>query len=84
MSLAAQSMNFTMNQQETASKMDVKQPDLDNSHGCAADDTECIRNSQPPKIEHFRGSVQYPMSWLLLMAGSFAVFALLTVKNRGA
>ena len=82
MSVAEQTTSNTMNQQDTYSKINVKQPDLDNSHGCAADDAECIRFSTPPKIEHFRSPEQYPVSWLLLMAGSFALFALLTIKRR--
>jgi hypothetical protein len=75
--LATQSTSFAMKQQDSMSKVQVKQPELDNSRGCAADDEECIRNSQPPKIEAF-SNFQYPTSWLTVMAVSFAAFVLLT------
>ena len=82
--IAAQSTSYTMKQQDSISKMEVKQPELDTSHGCTDDDVECIRRSRPPKIEPFSGNVLYPTSWLILMAVSFAAFCLLTFRRRAA
>ena len=75
--IAAQSTSYAMKQQDAIGKVQVKSPELDNSRGCTADDEECIRNSQPPKIEPF-SDFHYPTSWLIVMAVSFAAFVLLT------